>query len=484
MSLVTSIDALAEEAHRRIDHGGEQCPGASDEAVSGQPGGLHEKLWARSGPAPSLQRSQDAGAVSSGGACDTVGPADVAPSSDGRKRRRGQGPTESCPFCGHYYTVRDGLSNKLDAAGNRLHQRKCQCRLKTPPCRNCPSCKQDPQLMAQSDPAAQRRACRRLGCAILDRGRRALAPRLRERTARRAGQLEAIGRQLLLGDPAALDRDAAAEGASGWSVKRLPADIRSTLSALKEQQQQRGAALASGSPRDASGGQGDAWDGARAAPGADHPTAPAPEPAHAHHCQHPHADCTSACCSAPGAGAERARAQAVVDTAAWRGGPDAYAALPGEGAAPDAQLFMEQFLKRLFTNQGSPATALRRRAGPGRGGAAAATPRAGRPTLGAGTPPQAHPPAQAAQALSKSARPLPPEVAALVTKIFEPSLGPQGVEVVAGFLSDQCVAGLEDLEFLELDWMIGALQPRGVPPLLLNKFLTVGRRTADSCRAA
>lgn len=430
--------------------------GASDEAVSGQPGGLHEKLGGRSGPAPSPQRSQDAGAVSSGGACDTVGPADVAPSSDGRKRRRGQGPTESCPFCGHYYTVRDGLSNKLDAAGNRLHQRKCQCRLKTPPCRNCPSCKQDPQLMAQSDPAAQRRACRRLGCAICacacpstgkwiegdEPSRRAF----RERTARRAGQLEAIGRQLLLGDPAALDRDAAAEGASGWSVKRLPADIRSTLSALKEQQQQRGAALASGSPRDASGGQGDAWDGARVAPGADHPTGPAPEPAHAHHCQHPHADCTSACCSAPGAGAERARAQAVVDTAAWRGGPDAYAALPGEGAAPDAQLFMEQFLKRLFTNQGSPACAAAppcSAALPPDVGRGCCDPAGRAPTLGAGTPPQAHPPAQAAQALSKSARPLPPEVAALVTKIFEPSLGPQGVEVVTGFLSDQCVAGLE-----------------------------------------
>lgn len=52
----------------------------------------------------------------------------------GAKRKRGA-PPEECPFCGHLYTVRDGLSSRLDAAGNRLHLRRCQCRKKTPPCK-------------------------------------------------------------------------------------------------------------------------------------------------------------------------------------------------------------------------------------------------------------------------------------------------------------------------------------------------------------
>lgn len=52
-----------------------------------------------------------------------------------KKRRRGAGPRERCPYCRHSYTVRDGLSAKLGPDGQRLHQRKCQCRSKTPPCR-------------------------------------------------------------------------------------------------------------------------------------------------------------------------------------------------------------------------------------------------------------------------------------------------------------------------------------------------------------
>ena len=37
----------------------------------------------------------------------------------GAKRKRTQAPEETCPYCTHVYTVRDGLSNKPDIEGNR-----------------------------------------------------------------------------------------------------------------------------------------------------------------------------------------------------------------------------------------------------------------------------------------------------------------------------------------------------------------------------
>ena len=37
----------------------------------------------------------------------------------GAKRKRTQAPEETCPYCTHVYTVRDGLSNKPDMNGNR-----------------------------------------------------------------------------------------------------------------------------------------------------------------------------------------------------------------------------------------------------------------------------------------------------------------------------------------------------------------------------
>lgn len=41
----------------------------------------------------------------------------------------------------------------------RLHLRKCQCRRKTPPCRNCPTCRSDADLMALSGPDQQQAYC-------------------------------------------------------------------------------------------------------------------------------------------------------------------------------------------------------------------------------------------------------------------------------------------------------------------------------------
>jgi len=37
----------------------------------------------------------------------------------GAKRKRTAAPEETCPYCNHVYTVRDGLSTKVDLDGNR-----------------------------------------------------------------------------------------------------------------------------------------------------------------------------------------------------------------------------------------------------------------------------------------------------------------------------------------------------------------------------
>lgn len=73
-----------------------------------------------------------------------------------KKRRRKSGVkmdstvVETCPFCSHEYTVRDGIYPKLDAMGRPLQLWKCQCREMAPPCRNCPKCKENPEIMALS----------------------------------------------------------------------------------------------------------------------------------------------------------------------------------------------------------------------------------------------------------------------------------------------------------------------------------------------
>lgn len=41
-----------------------------------------------------------------------------------------------------------------------------------------------------------------------------------------------------------------------------------------------------------------------------------------------------------------------------------------------------------------------------------------------------------------------------------------------------CATLCSDLEYMELSWLVEALQPRGLTPLLLNKFLQLGRKQA------
>ncbi len=47
----------------------------------------------------------------------------------GGKRKRTAAPEETCPYCNHIYTVRDGLSTKTDLEGNRYtpHLALCVC---------------------------------------------------------------------------------------------------------------------------------------------------------------------------------------------------------------------------------------------------------------------------------------------------------------------------------------------------------------------
>jgi hypothetical protein len=63
-----------------------------------------------------------------------VSAAALCATSAGAKRKRRNAPTEACPYCHHTYTVRDGLSSKLDGEGNRMHLRRCQCRWERAAC--------------------------------------------------------------------------------------------------------------------------------------------------------------------------------------------------------------------------------------------------------------------------------------------------------------------------------------------------------------
>ena len=71
-----------------------------------------------------------------------------ASQSGAMKRKRVQAPEEECPYCEHTYTVRDGLSAKVDDDGARccLHSQPF-CSMHMPHCRIAPCCS-DPMLFA------------------------------------------------------------------------------------------------------------------------------------------------------------------------------------------------------------------------------------------------------------------------------------------------------------------------------------------------
>ena len=56
--------------------------------------------------------------------------------------------------------------------------------------------------------------------------------------------------------------------------------------------------------------------------------------------------------------------------------------------------------------------------------------------------------------------------------------GQAAVVAVTQFLRAQRVTQLVDLQFLQLPWLQEALGPLGLPPLLLNKFLSMAQQHA------
>ncbi|KAA6421081.1 MAG: hypothetical protein FRX49_08992 [Trebouxia sp. A1-2] len=306
----------------------------------------------------------------------------------GGKRKRTAAPEETCPYCHHIYTVRDGLSTKTDLEGNRLHLRKCQCREKTPPCRNCPMCKENSDIMALNDPNLQFQlcqvrfkcdicACRCPGAGKWVEGDGESRASYAQRTQARHGQLNAMGwfGNIGIASPAGpsdlqSNPDAMLNNDSGAKrkyreLKRLPADIRAQVALLK------------GHPATQS-----PIEGVNQGPGRNSPM------------------------------------------------PDLLAA----GGMPLG----------LGVQSGGP--------------------------LGPMSP------SMAARALDKPAPALPPEVARLVKDVFESAAGIDAVGAVSDYLRSQRVTSLPDLQWLQLDWLCAALEPQGLPPLLLNKFLSLAKQ--------
>jgi hypothetical protein len=156
------------------------------------------------------------------------------------RRRRGAAPVETCPFCEHEYTVRDGHASKTDAEGNALQLRKCQCRAMTPPCKHCPTCKAHaPLLAAEGD--AQVALCRdQLRCDICAcqcpgagkwvEGDAESRAAFRERSARRDAQLSSLLQTSWGGDGGAAASDS--DGPAALALPpRLPADIKEQVEA-------------------------------------------------------------------------------------------------------------------------------------------------------------------------------------------------------------------------------------------------------------
>ncbi|KAL4450750.1 hypothetical protein ABPG77_001106 [Micractinium sp. CCAP 211/92] len=459
----------------------------------------------------------------------------VPPAPQGTKRKRGA-PPEDCPFCGHTYTVRDGLSSRLDEAGNRRHLRRCQCRKKTPPCKNCPECKLRPDLMrleveaafdlCQALYACAICACKCPGAGKWIEGDSESRQAFKERTQRRQDELAQLGWQdasaaqpastaLTAGATASVATTAAPSTSLGGQeavqqrprrqhqphqkqeqqqqqpggsllTRRLPADIRQELEHIQAARQQGGAmqppagqSLSSGwqapaklhghqpaaaAGRTSKGGHADA-SGVPEAPPASrhhyhhhrHHAAAHSRHEHHHTCSHPHEDCNSDCCSAPTV-AVPCTAAAATGAGMVGLGPPLLAAAAGAGsttmlweqlaAAGWPTAAMAASLHSLPASSGGPPQQLQQE------------------------PPVAKPPE------------LPAEVVALSRQVFEAAAGEHMAGAVCAFLRRQRLTSLSDFEFLELGMLERELAPLGLPALLLNKFLVLGRRAAAGNIAA
>jgi hypothetical protein len=392
-----------------------------------------------------------------GGGGPSVSGGDTLTTNNTMRRKRkappGTVPLESCPYCLHTYTVRDGFSNKKDTDGNRLHHRKCHCRAKTPPCKNCPVCRLNTAIMDAKTADAQKELCLSSNCHICACNCPAMGKwvetdpssrqAFRDRTTRRHAELAAHGWTGSIGgggespapSAAGTTMTTGAKPTSSKGLGRLPADIRKQL----ETHQYGGTTSLGGE----GGGGG----------GGNH---------HHHKCDHPHEDCTSECCSAPHSlhhdhhplatgnkngggiiGHHNHNHNHQHQHRGGGGGSTMLVSLEEEGEEPDLGAMMQAMSGKNVVPMG-PLTG------------------------GTGTN-------ATNNTLRHPAPELPGEIVELAEQVFEHAAGMEGVEAVVAFLKGQRLTSLGDFKFMELEWLVEELQPQGLTPLLLNKFLQLGR---------
>ena len=66
----------------------------------------------------------------------------------------------------------------------------------------------------------------------------------------------------------------------------------------------------------------------------------------------------------------------------------------------------------------------------------------------------------------------------LVNEVCLEAAGEAATKALTSYLREQRVLSLADLQFLQLDWLLAALQPAGISSLLLNKFLSLAKQRA------
>ncbi len=71
-------------------------------------------------------------------------------------------------------------------------------------------------------------------------------------------------------------------------------------------------------------------------------------------------------------------------------------------------------------------------------------------------------------------------VLGLASMVCSEAAGEAATAALVQYLREQRVMKVGDLQFLQLDWLIAALQPQGVSPLLLNKFLSLAKQLEDT----
>lgn len=165
-----------------------------------------------------------------------------APAEGGSKSSDQEQENERCPFCSHVYTVRDGVHSRLNAMGEPMQLRKCQCREMAPPCRNCPKCKGNPDIMAvdadeQLAICREKEACEICSCECPGGGKwiegdEVSREKYRKKATERYKKLTGILQASWGGKDQNIEFDMDSDEVREIP-KRLPADIRNQIDAAR-----------------------------------------------------------------------------------------------------------------------------------------------------------------------------------------------------------------------------------------------------------